>query len=480
MNDGPVRQPGQSRGRGVPTYRSDAPEDRLARPAVSVVVPVFRTEEYLESCLLSLLNQTFTDFEVIVVDDASPDGGTVGIVDAIGDERVKVIRHQQNLGATQARITGVRAASGEYVSFVDSDDEVDERFLEVLHRAATRYDADMVQCALQQREVDGSSRCVNRGGERHDLSGEQTRRAMLVGEMSNSLCNKLMRTELVLSVYGDASEHSGRVDYGEDLLTLFDLVSRVDRFAHVPEPVYRYLRRATSITVRSNAEDLVAKVKSLSAVLDRILPTLLGWAEPPELVEQFLVREFLEPAVDLLERSRASGALGSTASTASAAEFGLLGAVVEWERSHRARWESEAQRLRSDVDDLREWIADRDPCHRRPHGVDRGPRPCHRRPHGVDRGPRPCHRRPHGVDRGPRPCHRRPQGVDRRAPSGQGVSRGAACPAASSARRLRICVRSPLIRMRPLDSGSAVPTLPREPVTTGGTDQHTRTRGPLQ
>ena len=211
-------------------------------PLVSVVVPVYRTEEHLEACLSSLLCQTFTDFEVIVVDDASPGGDGVvdGIVREIGDGRVTIIRHSENLGLMQARYTGVRAALGAYVSFVDSDDEVEDRFLEVLHEAAMRYSADIVECAILWHEVDGASWRENRGGDRQDLRADEARRAMLSGQLSNSLCNKLVKTELLLSVYEHLSDDGRRVDYGEDLLTLFNLISRVGRFAHIPDPVYRY------------------------------------------------------------------------------------------------------------------------------------------------------------------------------------------------------------------------------------------------
>ncbi len=111
---------------------------------------------------------------------------------------------------------------------------------------------------------------------------------MLAGRMSNSLCNKLVKTELLRSVYEDQSAH--RVDYGEDLVTLFNLINRVDRFAHVPDPNYRYLRRPASLTVRADADALLANVKSLSLILDQILPTLTRWAEPSDLVEKFFAR----------------------------------------------------------------------------------------------------------------------------------------------------------------------------------------------
>jgi glycosyltransferase involved in cell wall biosynthesis len=289
---------------------------------------VFRTEEYLEACLSSLVRQTFTDFEVIVVDDASPGGGAAEIVQAVGDQRITLIRHIENLGLMQARFTGVRAARGPYVGFVDSDDEVDERFLEVLHDAAMQHGADMVQCAILVHEVDGTSWCVNRGGEGHDLRAGQVLKAMLAGSISNNLCNKLVKTELLLAVYDELSTLPKRVDYGEDLITAFGLASRADRFAHVPDPVYRYRLHVLSMTGKSDAASLFAKVESLSWIFDQIRPALTRRAEPPDLVEELFTREFLEPIVAHLKRAREQGVLGPTGSPTSPAELGLLGTVI--------------------------------------------------------------------------------------------------------------------------------------------------------
>jgi len=154
-------------------------------PMVSVVVPVFRTEPYLRDCLASLLGQTLTDFEVIVVDDGSPGDVAGTLAPAADDRRVRLVRHDTNRGVAQARNTGARAARGRFLSFVDADDEVDPRVLEIMTAAATRHGADFVQCGMDVREPDRTRFEVNRGGDAHTLPAADMRAALLAGRMSN-------------------------------------------------------------------------------------------------------------------------------------------------------------------------------------------------------------------------------------------------------------------------------------------------------
>jgi hypothetical protein len=324
---------------------------------VSIVVPVFETEQYLEACLASILGQTFSDFEVIVVDDASTTKGAGSIVRSIGDERVHAVRHDENRGVASARRTGVRRACGEYVAFVDSDDEVDERFLDVMVNSAIRGSADMVECAFQRYEVDGTSWSENRGGERQRLVGDDVRRGMLVGQLSNSMCNKLVRTDLLRACWLDTDQPERRADYAEDLLGLVGVIGLVDCFVHVPDPLYRYRRRPESTTVTADSATIASNIRSLGVVADRVLLEVSRWAQPPDLVQQFLVREFIEPACYLVERYRAAAPVGSTVPLI---ELGPFGAATAWGILQRAAWEAESQRLHADIDHLKAWIDDRE------------------------------------------------------------------------------------------------------------------------
>ena len=119
-------------------------------PKVSIIVPVYNVEKYLDRCMSSLLNQTLKDIEIIMVDDESPDN-CPQLCDeyARKDERVKVI-HKKNGGLGLARNSGLEIATGEYVAFVDSDDFVDINMYQELYSTADSYDSDIVYCGFYE------------------------------------------------------------------------------------------------------------------------------------------------------------------------------------------------------------------------------------------------------------------------------------------------------------------------------------------
>lgn len=113
---------------------------------ISVIVPVYNTELYLEECIKSLLEQTFTNFEIILIDDGSTDN-SAQLCDkwAAYDNRIKVL-HQKNSGVSVARKNGLEISSGQYISFVDSDDRLDKCFLEIMIEELVHTNSDIVCC----------------------------------------------------------------------------------------------------------------------------------------------------------------------------------------------------------------------------------------------------------------------------------------------------------------------------------------------
>ena len=113
---------------------------------VSVVVPVYNTEKYLQRCIQSILGQTYERLELILIDDGSTDSsGTLCDAAAQKDSRVKVL-HKENEGAGEARNYGINMAEGDYICFVDSDDYIAHRYIEIMLKTAERYDCGLVQC----------------------------------------------------------------------------------------------------------------------------------------------------------------------------------------------------------------------------------------------------------------------------------------------------------------------------------------------
>lgn len=118
----------------------------MTSPSISIVVPVYRCEEHLARCLDSLIAQTFQDFEVILVDDASPDD-SLAVAEAYEGKlpRCTILRHDVNKGVAEARNTGVRAATGDWIGFVDADDAALPTMLETLLQLASQHDCDIAQ-----------------------------------------------------------------------------------------------------------------------------------------------------------------------------------------------------------------------------------------------------------------------------------------------------------------------------------------------
>ena len=118
-------------------------------PKISIIVPIYKVEKYIDRCIKSILNQTFNDFELILVDDGSPDNCSV-ICDKYEkiDKRIKVI-HKKNEGLSAARNSGIEIAQGEYIAFIDSDDFINKNMFKILYENIKKYDADISICKFK-------------------------------------------------------------------------------------------------------------------------------------------------------------------------------------------------------------------------------------------------------------------------------------------------------------------------------------------
>ena len=136
---------------------------------ISVIVPVYNVEKYIERCVESVLAQTHKEFELILVDDGSTDlSGEICEKLKTKDNRIRVF-HQENKGLSAARNKGLIEAAGEYITYIDSDDYVDAFYLEVLHQNAVQYHADISVCGYQRVWENNKTQKRENGSEKCDL-----------------------------------------------------------------------------------------------------------------------------------------------------------------------------------------------------------------------------------------------------------------------------------------------------------------------
>ena len=161
-------------------------------PKVSIIIAVYKAEKYIHRCVDSILAQTFTDFELLLIDDGSPDkSGIICDEYAQKDSRVRVF-HKENGGVASARQMGLDNAQGEYTIHADPDDWIDHTMLEELYAKAKQTDADMVICDLFEEYI---NKQVYNCQSPKSLVTENVLRQVLDGSVHGSLCNKLIRRE---------------------------------------------------------------------------------------------------------------------------------------------------------------------------------------------------------------------------------------------------------------------------------------------
>ena len=215
---------------------------------ISVVVPVYKVEEYLRRCVDSVLAQTYRDFELILVDDGSPDRcGQICDEYAARDDRIKVV-HQENGGLSAARNAGLDVAQGEYVAFVDSDDYCHPEMLKVLFEKIIQYDADVAVSGFRRVDQNGKDIDVEPYlPEIEELmnGADALKRLIMEDSLRSVVWNKLYKRTLFKSL---------RFPVGklyEDAFITPRLLYQCDRVVLTPQYLYFYVANPTSLTKRS-------------------------------------------------------------------------------------------------------------------------------------------------------------------------------------------------------------------------------------
>ena len=239
-------------------------------PEISIIVPVYKVEKYLDTCVRSILAQTFTDFELILVDDGSPDGcGALCDAYAKEDPRVSVI-HKKNGGLSSARNAGIEAAGGKYIGFVDSDDYIAPDMYGFLYENIKKEQADLSMCGLFDVYA---GRKPKRLPEYYAVVGpEEAVEMVLKAEIvSVTAVNKLYKKE----IFCRTRFKEGR--QAEDAFAAVDILMNCKRIVVSSRQKYYYVHRGGSITTRQFSErdmDVIDAYRYNDGLIARYYPRL--------------------------------------------------------------------------------------------------------------------------------------------------------------------------------------------------------------
>ena len=244
---------------------------------ISVIIPVYNILDCLERCVQSVMNQTYKNLDIILVDDGSTDG-TAALCDDLSkkDNRIRVF-HKQNGGSSSARNLGIRQAKGDYIGFVDSDDFIDEKMYETLLLAVLKNNLTMAQISRDEIDHNGnklSDVCIPPKQEIIQTD-EEILKQLLLHKGDCSFCTRLTHKD----IFKNRRFPEGKLN--EDFFLLTSMLTDVKRIVILPQQYYHVFYRIGSNTRKENKEDfpqvftdIVDNADSVRIIVDKHYPQL--------------------------------------------------------------------------------------------------------------------------------------------------------------------------------------------------------------
>lgn len=244
---------------------------------ISVIIPVYNILDCLERCVQSVMNQTYKNLDIILVDDGSTDG-TAALCDDLSkkDNRIRVF-HKQNGGSSSARNLGIRQAKGDYIGFVDSDDFIDEKMYETLLLAVLKNNLTMAQISRDEIDHNGnklSDVCIPPKQEIIQTD-EEILKQLLLHKGDCSFCTRLTYK----NIFKNRSFPEGKLN--EDFSLLISMLTDVKRIVILPQQYYHVFYRIGSNTRKDNKDDfpqvftdIVDNADSVRIIVDKHYPQL--------------------------------------------------------------------------------------------------------------------------------------------------------------------------------------------------------------
>lgn len=243
------------------------------QPLLSIIVPIYNVEQYLDRCIQSILNQTYQNLEIILVDDGATDcSGAIADSYAAKDKRIKVF-HKENGGLSDARNYGLEHVTGDYILFIDSDDFIVNIMCERLITVASSNNADIVSCNyyIYRGDDDISIHTMSVQDDKRTFTGMDMLRYYLLKTEPfdlNVVWNKIFKLDLFNGVE-PVRFPKGRVQ--EDNFTIFRLFLNANSIVTVNEPLYYYVQRAGSIMANFTRRFMIDTIESYMYMSDYLM-----------------------------------------------------------------------------------------------------------------------------------------------------------------------------------------------------------------
>ncbi len=258
---------------------------------ITVVIPIYKVEKYLQKCLDSIINQSYKNLEIILVNDGSPDNcGKICDEYAKKDTRIKVI-HKENGGLSDARNIGIKNANGKYITFIDSDDYITEDYVEYLYELIKKYNVKLSICGI--KTVWKETKIQKREKEKEELlNSKQAFENMLFAKgIEVAAYGKMYLTEL----WEEYEFPKGKAY--EDTAVVYKLIEKAENIAYGNKKCYYYVARVGSISKQQqfnkNEEDYIKHTKEMLEFISKKYPELQKAVERFDIYSKFRILRIL-------------------------------------------------------------------------------------------------------------------------------------------------------------------------------------------
>lgn len=209
---------------------------------VSIIVPIYQAENFIDKCISSIISQSYTNLEIILVDDGSTDN-SLSICKSYADQDNRIIlMHTDNCGGAHARNVGLKHAKGDYIAFVDADDYLEQGFIKVLLHYIEKYNADIAECGYYYVEKGEKSAIGVQGAEVLEFDTLHAMKEHVADRMCKQIVwNKLYKRDLIR----DIPFVEGKII--DDEFWTYRVIGKSKKIIHICQPLYNYVQHESSV-----------------------------------------------------------------------------------------------------------------------------------------------------------------------------------------------------------------------------------------